>query len=234
MMGGVSPETCWASDKCGIIKFWYVVASCWVFFFQLYYDARSHERQTLQFCPWVEALHVSSFSTTLPLYGRSLRLLLFTNETNVKTPRCRFSAWLSYTRRSVSCCLTASTHCPDIPIKWTTGTSSTSFHKTREDGGSLFKTSNLCVHELYDERGLKHPINHGGRKCVWNVYQYWEESEYELLKPNREIFDVIKKLLDHWTHWTELAGRLRWEIIRVITLWWHFIMQLPVQVDSVT
>ena len=31
MMGGVSPETCWASYKYGIIKFWYIVASCWIF-----------------------------------------------------------------------------------------------------------------------------------------------------------------------------------------------------------
>jgi len=32
MMGGVSPETCWALCKYGIIKFWYIVASCWIFF----------------------------------------------------------------------------------------------------------------------------------------------------------------------------------------------------------
>jgi len=32
MMGGVSPETCWASYKYGIITFWYIVASCWIFF----------------------------------------------------------------------------------------------------------------------------------------------------------------------------------------------------------
>ena len=31
MMGGVSPETCWASYKYEI-KFWYTVASCWIFF----------------------------------------------------------------------------------------------------------------------------------------------------------------------------------------------------------
>jgi hypothetical protein len=30
MMGGVSPETCWASYKYQI-KFWYTVASCWIF-----------------------------------------------------------------------------------------------------------------------------------------------------------------------------------------------------------
>jgi hypothetical protein len=35
-MGGVSPETCWASYKYGIIKFWYVVASCWIFLYELY------------------------------------------------------------------------------------------------------------------------------------------------------------------------------------------------------
>jgi hypothetical protein len=31
MMGGVSPETCWASYKYEI-KFWYTVVSCWIFF----------------------------------------------------------------------------------------------------------------------------------------------------------------------------------------------------------
>jgi len=31
MMGGVSPETCWASHKYEI-KFWYTVASCWIFY----------------------------------------------------------------------------------------------------------------------------------------------------------------------------------------------------------
>jgi hypothetical protein len=33
MMGGVSPESCWASYKYGIIKFWYIVASCWIFLY---------------------------------------------------------------------------------------------------------------------------------------------------------------------------------------------------------
>jgi len=43
MMGGVSPETCWALCKYGIIKFWYIVASCWIFLYELYYDARIHK-----------------------------------------------------------------------------------------------------------------------------------------------------------------------------------------------
>jgi hypothetical protein len=45
MMGGVSPETCWASYKYGIIKFWYIVVFCWIFLYELYCDARIHERQ---------------------------------------------------------------------------------------------------------------------------------------------------------------------------------------------
>jgi len=32
MMGDLSPETYWALYKYGIIKFWYIVASCWIFF----------------------------------------------------------------------------------------------------------------------------------------------------------------------------------------------------------
>jgi len=43
MMGGVSPETCRASYKYGIIKFCYIVASCWICLYELYYDARIHE-----------------------------------------------------------------------------------------------------------------------------------------------------------------------------------------------
>jgi len=35
MMGSVSPETCWASDKYGIIKFWYIFAYCWIFLYDL-------------------------------------------------------------------------------------------------------------------------------------------------------------------------------------------------------
>jgi len=34
MMGGVSPETCWASHKYGRITFWYIVASCWIFLYE--------------------------------------------------------------------------------------------------------------------------------------------------------------------------------------------------------
>jgi hypothetical protein len=36
MLGGVSPETCWASYKYGIIKFWYIVAPCWIFLYEMF------------------------------------------------------------------------------------------------------------------------------------------------------------------------------------------------------
>jgi hypothetical protein len=45
MLSGVSPETCWASYKYGIIKFWYIVVSCWIFLYELYYDSRNHKNQ---------------------------------------------------------------------------------------------------------------------------------------------------------------------------------------------
>jgi hypothetical protein len=35
MMGSVSPETCWASYKYRIITFWYIVAACWIFLYEL-------------------------------------------------------------------------------------------------------------------------------------------------------------------------------------------------------
>jgi hypothetical protein len=45
MMVDVAPETCWASYKYEIMKFWYIVATCWIFLYGLYYDARIHEHQ---------------------------------------------------------------------------------------------------------------------------------------------------------------------------------------------
>jgi len=43
MMGGVSPETCWAIKKHWNNKFYYTVASCWFFLWDLYCDARIHD-----------------------------------------------------------------------------------------------------------------------------------------------------------------------------------------------
>ena len=48
MMGGVSPETCWAIKKQWNNKFYYTVASCWFFLWDLYYDARIHEHQVIK------------------------------------------------------------------------------------------------------------------------------------------------------------------------------------------
>jgi len=39
------PDRCWASYKYEIKKFWYFVASCLIFLYELYYDARIHEHQ---------------------------------------------------------------------------------------------------------------------------------------------------------------------------------------------
>jgi len=45
MMGGVSPETCWAIKKHWNNKFYYTVASCRFFLWDLCYDAWIHEHQ---------------------------------------------------------------------------------------------------------------------------------------------------------------------------------------------
>jgi len=55
MMGGVSPEICWAIKKHWNNKFYYTVVSCWFVLLILYYDARIHEHQIcfgvlLNFC----------------------------------------------------------------------------------------------------------------------------------------------------------------------------------------
>jgi hypothetical protein len=44
MMGGVSSETCWTIKKHWNNTFYYSVASCWFFLWDLYYGARIHER----------------------------------------------------------------------------------------------------------------------------------------------------------------------------------------------
>ena len=62
MMGGVSPETCWASYKYGIIKkFWYIVASCWIFFTKSSMRCRTEQwiRSTHSLaCPPFSPIHV--------------------------------------------------------------------------------------------------------------------------------------------------------------------------------
>jgi len=45
MMGGVSLETRWTIKKYWTNKFYYTVASCWFFLWNLYYDARIREHQ---------------------------------------------------------------------------------------------------------------------------------------------------------------------------------------------
>jgi hypothetical protein len=57
MMGGLSPETCWASDKYGKIKFWYIVASCWIF---LYESIMMHGSTNIKFPTFLATLVSSS------------------------------------------------------------------------------------------------------------------------------------------------------------------------------
>ena len=65
-MSSVSLETCWAIKKCWNNKFYYTVTSCWLFLYDLYYDARIHEHQVYKasclnicmFWNWVLGYHL--------------------------------------------------------------------------------------------------------------------------------------------------------------------------------
>jgi hypothetical protein len=64
MMSGVSLETCWAIRKQRNDKFYYTVASCWLFLYDLYYEARIHEHQGYR--PWC-SLRTVSQATQIPV-----------------------------------------------------------------------------------------------------------------------------------------------------------------------
>ena len=68
MMGGVSPGTCWASYKYGIIK---ILIHCCIlldFLYELYYDAWIHEHQVqkVTLLPAMSVLLLHSQKFTLP------------------------------------------------------------------------------------------------------------------------------------------------------------------------
>jgi hypothetical protein len=70
MINGVSLETCWAFTKQWNIKFYYTVASCWLFLYDFYYDARIHEHHIY----W-EYLRLGAFSKHINL--QNIFLIVF-------------------------------------------------------------------------------------------------------------------------------------------------------------
>ena len=58
MMSGTSLKTCWAIKKHWNNKLYYTVASCWLFLYELYYDAWIHEHQ------------VCWYSFSIEMYGK--------------------------------------------------------------------------------------------------------------------------------------------------------------------
>jgi hypothetical protein len=64
MMGGVSPETCWAIKKHWNNKFYYTLASCWFFPWNLYYDARIQGHQILGVTNWNSRIYCCTPGST--------------------------------------------------------------------------------------------------------------------------------------------------------------------------
>jgi hypothetical protein len=67
MMGGESPKTCSASYKYGIIKCWYIVASCWIFLYELQNLASNRvctctHYAHCNYTPYLNTLQFSTFS----------------------------------------------------------------------------------------------------------------------------------------------------------------------------
>ena len=62
MMGGVLPETCCASYKYGIIKFWYIIAFCWIFFYEYFgrYLCLSHNYIWITACTTLVKYSIST------------------------------------------------------------------------------------------------------------------------------------------------------------------------------
>jgi len=75
MMGGVSPETCWTIKKHWNNKFYYTVASCWFFLWDLHlvYISVTLECTDLRFeaCFQVHIFHFSWFSSAPIWHGAS-------------------------------------------------------------------------------------------------------------------------------------------------------------------
>jgi len=69
MMSDVFLETCWAIKKHWNNKFYYTVASCWLFLYDLYYDERIHEHQVSRHFLRI-GTSCLSISDQLPLYPR--------------------------------------------------------------------------------------------------------------------------------------------------------------------
>jgi hypothetical protein len=82
MMGGVWPKTCWASYKYGIIKFWYIVASCSIFLYELSIMCSFYELRAKKWISWPRWIRLHEYQISCSLQARNLdcNLVLETTE----------------------------------------------------------------------------------------------------------------------------------------------------------
>ena len=103
--------------------------------------------------------HFTFLRSTPPCRFMAVLFVFYSSQTNVKMPRCRFSTRLSYTHRSFSSCLTASTHCLDVPRKWTTGASSTSLKKKTHTHTHTHTYARARMDDAYSRRTIYSSTN---------------------------------------------------------------------------
>jgi len=91
MMGGVSPETCWASYKYEI-KFWYTVTSCWIFYMNYEWvvrkDLKNEDTKVI--------ILVLNLSGAFPLVGTQLWTSLSIVWWRIRVLQCKSISILRY------------------------------------------------------------------------------------------------------------------------------------------
>ena len=95
MMGGVSPETCWASYKYEI-KFWYTVASCWIFYLDIcsLYTLRFSSRKNTEIVPTAREFAFSIFFKTIVPFSLAVGFVIALQQLQLHFIRVPLSVYI--------------------------------------------------------------------------------------------------------------------------------------------
>jgi len=77
MMNAVSLETCSAIKKHWNNKFYYTVASCWLFLYDLFYDARIHKHQVYYKPTYAQISGANLYKFNINLHHLFVRMLVY-------------------------------------------------------------------------------------------------------------------------------------------------------------
>jgi len=141
MMGGVSPETCWASYKYEI-KFWYTVASCWIFFvnYTMMHGSTNIKHTYNRSC--IQCLHADALGFNATQYMNCV-----TGSETVAWQKIPYSYWFQKHVVSAPCLSTEGLL--RFYFSWTFLTA----YSTEKMESNTNKASQKCALLIYDEAG---------------------------------------------------------------------------------